>query len=195
MVEARHLLILPDDLAERLMARYTTNHPKVMRPNRRPPKHLFSGLLVCAEFGSPCSIDSGFCYRCSANINRGPAICANGKYVRRDRVEEVILQAVFEEVFSPDAVAYLSGKVNDALARLAARPSEARQRLQAELDQARTKLENVKAAILDGIRTPTTRTMLEEWEGDRLEAALAVTTRRGRTSPSTQRRLRAIRGT
>ncbi len=70
---------------------------------------------------------------CSANINRGPAICANGKYVRRDRVEEVVLQAIFEEVFSPDMVAYLSGKVNDALARLAARPSEARQRLQAEL--------------------------------------------------------------
>jgi site-specific DNA recombinase len=94
--------------------------------------------------------------------------------VRRDRVEETLLRLIYEEVFSPETVAYVSRKVNETLARRADSPCVARKRREAELTKARAELENVKSAIRQGIITPSTKEMLEAAErrvAD-LEAAL-----------------------
>lgn len=84
--------------------------------------------------------------------------------MRRDRAEEVILRLVFEEVFSPETVAYLTERVNKALARETMPPDALRKQKQTELDQARMELENIKSAIRQGVVTATTREMLEEAE-------------------------------
>lgn len=55
------------------------------------------------------------------------------------------LRRVFEEVFSPETVAYVSRKVNEALSRHA-NPSDTRKRLEANLVNAQAQLENIKAA-------------------------------------------------
>ncbi len=127
-------------------------------------QYLFSGLLMCDECGQHYVIKRQPYYGCSTHIYRGPEACSNSRLVKRDRLEEVILHLIFNEVFSPDTVAYVSWKVNEALARRADPPSDYRKRKQAELAKARVQLENIKAAILEGIRTPSTKEMLEQAE-------------------------------
>ncbi len=153
----------------------------------RKPRYLFSGLLVCAECGQhyvlrTSSTSGGGYYGCATNTKRGREICPNDQLVRRDRLEETLLRLVFDEVFSPDTVAYVSKKVDEALARRADPPGAARKRQEAELAEARGELENIKNAIRQGILTPTTRAMLEEAEKrvGELESALkASATKRG----------------
>jgi hypothetical protein len=94
--------------------------------------------------------------------------------VRRDRLEEILLRLIYDEVFSPDTVAYVSRKVSEALARRALPRATARKNKEADLARARSELENVKTAIRQGILTPTTKVMLEEAETrvNDLESAL-----------------------
>ncbi len=76
--------------------------------------------------------------------------------MRRDKLEAVLLSAVFDEVFSPDTVAYLSRKVNEALSRWSEPQDVARKRWVEELAQARRELENIETFIRQGNTTPTT---------------------------------------
>jgi hypothetical protein len=155
-----------------LQRRY--HHPQ----GGRPARYLFTGLLVCKVCGSHYVAKTRNYYGCASNINRGASICPNTRLVRRDVLEERILRAVEERVFSPEAVAYLTRQTNAALQRLVRQRLTAdgrRQGLETNLAQARAELGNVTAAIRQGIITPTTRAMLEDAEArvTRLEASLA----------------------
>ncbi len=173
--EVSDVRIISNDLWEAVQKRSETQR-RAARGNLtgRRPKYLWSGLLKCAECGSNYVVKSGAYYGCAGNINRGPEICANTKQVRRDRLEEVLLKTIFDEVFSPETVAYITRKVNESLVRMAASPDAARKRKEADLARARQRLEHIKEAIAQGMLTPTTKTMLEEAERDiaELEAAL-----------------------
>ncbi|HEX2713776.1 MAG TPA: recombinase family protein [Candidatus Acidoferrales bacterium] len=172
--EVPDLRIVPQDLWDRVQARRQgQRHESGLSPGRKP-KYLFSGLLVCAECGSHYIIKDRGYYACSANVNRGPAVCRNTKLARRDRVEEILTDCIFTEVFSPEAVTYLARQVDEAIARLSADPGEQRHRLEANLRQAKTELENVLTAIRQGLTTPATRGLLFECEQrvDSLETAL-----------------------
>ena len=89
----------------------------------------------------------------------------------------MIVCLIFDQVFSPKVVAYVTKRVNEALERLTATKDESRQRRDQELVQAKRELENVQRAILQGITTPTTKSMLEQCEHRvaELEAALPAT--------------------
>ncbi len=204
--EAPHLRIVPDDLWNAVQRRREEQRRSAQgNVTGRKPRYLFSGLLVCPECGQhyvlrTSSTSGGGYYGCATNTNRGREMCPNDRLVRRDRLEEVLLRLVFDEVFSPDTVAYVSKKVNEALARRADAPGAARKRQEAELAKAQAELENIKTAIRRGILTPTTRAMLEEAEKHvgELEAALKVSaTKRGDVAvlPSVvERYLKDLRG-
>lgn len=155
--DAPDLRIIPQELWDRVQARRQRRRHGPGTNAGRKPKYLFSGLLWCGECGSHYTIKDRGYYACSANVNRGSAICPNGKLARRDRVEHVLLDCIFADVFSPDAVAYLTHQVNDALARMSATPDDRRQRLEADLRDARGELEDVLMAIRQGLVTPATR--------------------------------------
>lgn len=76
-----------------------------------------------------------------------PHICSNGRLVAWEKLERIVLDAIFEEVFSPETLAYLSAKVNEALASAAMPADGLRKKQRAELAQARKELENIQAAI------------------------------------------------
>lgn len=180
--DAPQLRIIPDSLWEAAQRR-REDQRRSARGNTtgRKPTYLFSGLLLCQECGQHYVIKTQPYYGCSTHINRGPAACANSRLVDRHRLEEVILRMVFDEVFSPDTLAYVSRKVNEALARRGApqKPTadgyaSERKRAAGQLSRARCELDNIKGAILLGVVTPTTKQMLEETERRiaELEAAL-----------------------
>lgn len=158
------LRIIPRELWDRVQARRQgRRHAPGLAPGRKP-KYLFSGLLMCGECGSHYTIKDRGYYACSANVNRGSAVCPNTKLARRDRVEEILIDCIFKELFSPETVAYLARQVDEAMARLPINPDERRSHLEADLRQARTELENVLTAIRQGLMTPATRGLLFECE-------------------------------
>ena len=69
----------------------------------------------------------------------------------------MVLKAIFEEVFAPETLVYLSRKVNEAIANASMPANDLRKKRQAVLARARKELENIQAAIRQGILTPTTR--------------------------------------
>jgi site-specific DNA recombinase len=163
--DAPDLRIIPQALWESVQARRQGRRREARGNVRgRRATALLSGLLECGTCGSHYVLNTPRYYGCTAHRDRGPAICANGRLVRRDRFEELILRLVFEEVFSPEAVAHVTRRVNEALERLTATPDEVRQRRERELSQASWELKNVREAIRQGIVTPTTKTLLEECE-------------------------------
>ena len=163
--DAPELRIIPQKLWESVQARRQGRcHEARGNVRGRRARALLSGLLECGACGSHYVLNNPRYYGCTAHRDRGPAICANGRLVRRDTFEALILRLVFEEVFSPEVVAYVTKRVNVALERLTATPDEVRQRRERELSQARWELDNVRNAIRQGIVTPTTKDLLEECE-------------------------------
>ncbi len=132
------------------------------------------GLLVCGDCGSHFVIRKRSYYGCAADADRGPHVCANSRLVAREHLEKVVLNAIFEEVFTAETLAYLSQKVNEAIANASMAANDLRKKRQAELAEARKELDNIRSAIRQGIFTSTTREMLTETEERiaRLEASL-----------------------
>ncbi|SRR5579871_3283964 len=177
--DAPELRIVPQHLWDRAQAR-RKNRPSVPSAAAgRKPKYLFSGLLICAECGSRYTLQDstrGY-YACSGHVNRGAAVCANTKKVRRDRLEAELLDALFNEMFTPAAVAYLTQQVDAAIARSAEGVGDRRARLERDLTRAKADLTNVLDAIRQGLLTPATRELLETCERRvaECEAALRAT--------------------
>ena len=89
-----------------------------------------------------------------------------------------MLDALFNELFMPAAVAYLAQQVDAAIAWSTEVPGDRRVRLERDLAQAKTELANVLDAIRQGLLTPATRQLLETCERRvaECEAALRVAT-------------------
>ena len=159
------LRIISQDLWEAVQDRRRGRHC-VARGNMRGRRAtaLLSGILVCAPCGSHYVLNKPRYYGCTAHRDRGRSICANGRLVRRDYVEDLVLDLVFSKVFSADRVQYVLRQVNHTLASMTATEHQERARWQRERERAQEELEHVAAAIRSGILTPTTRSLLEECE-------------------------------
>lgn len=123
-------------------------------------------MLVCTCGGSFIVRGPGR-YGCSFHANRGASVCANSLTVRREVLEERILEALTQELLPEESLRYLAEAVNRVVvkqARAASRAFEDK-RLYSKLGQASQEHENIKTAIRQGIVTETTLTMLREVEG------------------------------
>ncbi len=171
--EVPELRVVSDELWQRVKDRQVTARREAHHTKGRPLRHMFSGLLRCDVCGGPFIIKSGHYYGCANNINRGPAICVNTRLVRRDLLEGKLLRVIEKEILNPEAIAYLTQRINERLRQGTSAHKPAAQR---ELKAAREELEHIKDAIRQGIISPTTRSMLAEAEVKiaRLEAALRV---------------------
>ena len=170
MVERPELRIVPQETWEYVKTRQRENakHAASQSSRRgRGPKYLFSGLLKCGTCGGNYIVYNSNYYGCSFHTNRGPAICANGKVVRRGQIEQRLLRAIQQELFTPEAVDYLTQRVQEELKRLSRRKQDlqtGRHTLEQELAQAVREREAIKDAIRQGLIGAITREMLEEIE-------------------------------
>lgn len=99
--------------------------------------------------------------------------------VRRARLEERLLGVIQQELFTPEAIAYLTERVNEALRRLRQgklKDAAHRRALELELFEALKERKHIQDAIRQGLIGDITREVLEEVEGriERLRAQLNV---------------------
>lgn len=168
VIEHPELRIVPQELWERVKARQAEEvRTAEGRPKRqRHGRYLFSGLLRCGACGANYVVYNSTYYACSAHTNRGSAICPNSKVVRRTRLEERLLAAIHEEVFTPEAIAYLCERTEEAIRRLTRQRAESANKrdLELQIAQALREREYIKEAIRRGLFGDITREMLEEVE-------------------------------
>lgn len=199
------LRIVPEDVWLRVQTRL---QQRAWVPGCREgarPKHLLSGLMVCGSCSAHYTIqthrrgDGGY-YGCAGHADRGVAVCANGRLVRREIVEHRILDHIFGGLFTPGRIAYLERAVAAALDRTRAQATDTAAQREGALRDARHELNNIAAAIRSGIFTPTTKSMLEDAE--RRVAALEQAVVDARRAPlpflpvrtAIERYLRDLRG-
>ena len=100
-----------DDVQSRLKSfadKCRSKRPSGLLPRSLTNDHLFSGLLKCSNCGGNLVISTGGGthrhpkYACSNRVNRGT--CSNNLYIRRDELEERLLEKLQAELLQPEAV-------------------------------------------------------------------------------------------
>jgi DNA invertase Pin-like site-specific DNA recombinase len=111
------LRIIPDSLfrAAQERTRVSANSDKRLKSGGRA-KYLLSGLLRCSVCGSHyvlsgSQIANSSAYQCSGYLG---GACSNGIRVKRERVEEVILTPIREELLSPARVQRMVDEIRKA---------------------------------------------------------------------------------
>ena len=167
--EQPELRIVPQELWDGVKARQAEDAKKAegQSRRRRHGKYLFSDLLRCGVCGANYIVYNTAYYACSAHTSRGNSICANGKVVRRTRLEEQLLTAIQEDLFTPEAIAYLCERVQRALDQLIRQSIESADKkgFERQLARALKEQEHIQEAIRQGLIGEITREMLEDVEG------------------------------
>ncbi len=67
----------------------------------RPPRYLFSGLLICGSCGGNYSVCNGTYYRCSSQSNGRDSLCSQKELIRKDTVEVEMLADIKAQLLEP----------------------------------------------------------------------------------------------
>ena len=181
-VPVEHLRIVPEALWQAVKARQVdvTKNYRFVRtalrksPAGRGPKYPFSSLLVCGKCRSPYIIVDRTRYGYSGYGYRGQSVCNNTIMASRKLIETELLQAIRDDLFTPEGFAvYKEEALKYAAARQRAQgPEDDRARRQ--LAKVEGDIANIMAAIKAGILTPSTKAELEraERQRDRLQGLL-----------------------
>jgi len=106
------LRIVPQPLWEAVQARWAARLLTARGHYQgKRPKYLLSGLLVCGECGSHYIVQSKRqntqWYGYAAHNERGPAICTDGRMIRRECIERQLVDYVFQDMFTPPKLEFL----------------------------------------------------------------------------------------
>ena len=180
--EIPELRIVDRDLWDRVKARQETmrcdTRPDVRsRPcDRRRPRYLLSGLVVCGACGGRYTKISANLFGCATARNKGMAVCKNLRNVRRDRLEATVLDALRHHLMDPDLFREFCAEFTREINRLRGDQNAQRDRLQAQLTQTERRLRRIVEAIAEGVPARTLKDELLALEGrqDRLQAELAA---------------------
>lgn len=157
------LRIVSDDLAAAVVAQRTKNGNGPLAKTRHP-KTLLSGLVRCEECGAPMS-KAGLYFRCIAQMNSGT--CRNGRGVRVDRLENMVLDAIEAAITNEGVIARMAARFHQELAWLEEMDrmnAETAARASAETER---KIANIVRAIEEGTATPALKARLAELEAQR----------------------------
>lgn len=134
----------------------------------RGPKYLLSGLLKCGLCAASYVVVDRYRYGCGMHKDRGRHACGNELRVSRTVAEKKLLGAIKRELLSEDAYQAFVHEVRALMKDSRPDPAEAKR----ELARAQREIDNLMAAIRQGIITPSTKSALEEAEA-KAEAAKA----------------------
>ncbi len=164
-----HLRIIDDELWSRVKDRQQRHNLLItpaagrLKPElARRPTYLLSGLLKCGQCGGGFSKISKDHYGCSHARDRGT--CTNRLIIRRDLLEQKVLDGLKEQLMAPELVAGFVAEYHRECNRLIAATD---QRLRAETDELAKVEKQINAlvdAIKDGLRSAAMSTELERLE-------------------------------
>jgi DNA invertase Pin-like site-specific DNA recombinase len=177
------LRIVDDGLWDKVKARQ-----KTLRKNTRPelksqdqpfwerqrPKYLFSGLMKCGVCGGGYAKISQNLFGCATARNKNT--CSNRLNIRRDRLEDIVLDGLRSRLLDPDIfktfVAELHAEINRQRIEEGGRHEDYRR----ELGRVEHRLKRIVDAIADGAPVRSLRAELEGLEARRteIETLLAV---------------------
>ena len=176
------LRIVPQELWDRVKARQATmrcdTRPDMRaRPcDRRRPRYLLSGLVVCGACGGRYTKISANLFGCAAARNKGAAVCKNLKNLRRDRLEETVLDALRDNLMNPELFKEFCAEYVREINRMRGDENARRNRLRMELTQVERRLRRIVEAITDGVPARTLKDELLALEArqEQLEAEIAA---------------------
>jgi DNA invertase Pin-like site-specific DNA recombinase len=124
-VDAPHLRIVSDEALAAVTRRFETVKRVFARDGSGlaigQQRYLFSGLLKCGECGGSIVLVCGRGrhgadrYGCSLHHQRGDTVCSNALLVRRDDLEDRLLQRLSEAVLREEVIDYAIAGVAEEL--------------------------------------------------------------------------------
>ena len=128
----------------------------------RRAKHLFSGLIKCAECGGGMSLVSKVYYGCSARRNKGT--CTNSLTMRLDRLEESVLRGLQERLVTPELTKVFVKEYTKEVNRLRAESAAIHNGTQKRVSLLNGQIDNIVEAISIGQSSPALLARLEDLE-------------------------------
>ena len=156
------LRIVPDNLWNAAKARQKTldkTKPALWQTNR--PRYLLSGLTKCGVCGGGYSKINSTHYGCSASKNKGEAVCANRKTIKREILEDYVLSALKTRLMRDELVEVFCAEYTRHLNMLNSQKNATQERLRSELDKLEKERVNLIQAIKDGIDASMVKDDLE----------------------------------
>jgi site-specific DNA recombinase len=133
----------------------------------RRPKHLFSGLIKCAECGGGISLVSRVYYGCSTRRNKGT--CINHLTVRLDRLEEAVLLGLQERLLTPELTRAFVGEYTREINRLRAEATANHDGTKNRLVALNRQIDNIVDAVAAGQASPALLGRLKKLELQKTE--------------------------
>jgi site-specific DNA recombinase len=130
--------------------------------NRRP-RHLLTGLTTCGDCGAPLTPGGKDYLCCSAARRLGT--CKNRKGIRRGVLEELVLEALKQNLMRPDLVAEFIKEFHAEINRQRHSAELSLSAKKRELEETCRKLDGLIEAIADGFRAPGLQEKLDEFQG------------------------------
>jgi site-specific DNA recombinase len=180
--EVPALRIIDQDLWERAQLRlgairqsYGADQPgRLQAWQQRRPGHLLTGKVFCGACGGAMSNIGRDYLACAAA--RRQEVCQNRRSIRRERLEDLILDALRDRLMQPEQVSVFTAEFISEWNRLQAEASGSRGVRDRELQTVTRKLNGLIDAIADGLRAAGLQAQLDGLEARRkmLEDELAA---------------------
>ena len=128
----------------------------------RRPKHLLTGKAYCGCCGGSLATIGQDYLACSAARNKGT--CENGRGIRRNVVETLILDALKSRLMAPELVKEFSSAFIAETNKMRAEAESGRVLVERDHASVCRKLTGLIDAIADGFRAPGLQTQLDDLE-------------------------------
>ena len=136
--------------------------PGKVVPSAGRSKHLLSGLIKCGTCGANFTISGKNYYRCSHQRERGT--CTNRLSVRLNEVEGTVLEALHDQLLTPETTEVFFEEFRREVARLSSMQSSGDQQTRSRLQAVNKEIDNLAKNMLEGVVSPTVRALLEDRE-------------------------------
>lgn len=145
-------------------------HRQAPAHNKADVHYLLTTKLFCGKCGTMMAGESGrshtgtvHCYyKCGTRKRSGKEVCSL-KPVRKEPLEQFVVQTALEKVLNDRVIDLLADKLLEYQSQENTRLPV----LQAELKEVKRRIDNLVAAIEQGILTPSTKARMEELEQQR----------------------------
>ena len=132
---------------------------------KRRPRHVLTGLVYCGYCGDSMTVIGKDYLRCSrAHRNAG---CSHVELVRRNSLEEIVLNAMRTNLMAPELVAEFIREVHAELVRQRVHVNAERAPLERRLKQTEQQLQGLITAISEGLRGASIQARMDAMEAEK----------------------------